>query len=69
MLYSKYQCDQFKNNNINFRVGRAVEPENSAITMTATQAMYFGVKYGDANDNIIASDKIAAGISQTRAVR
>lgn len=65
MLYSKYQCDQFKNNNINFRVGRAVDPENSAITMTATQAMYFGVKYGDANDNIIASEMIPAGISQT----
>lgn len=65
MLYSKYQCDQYRNNNINFRAGQDVQPENSAITMKATQAMYFGVKYGDTGNNINASEKVAAGVAQT----
>ncbi len=65
MLYSKYQCDQYRNNNINFRAGQNVEPENSAITMEATQAMYFGVKYGDTGNNITASGKVAAGTPAT----
>lgn len=65
MLYSRYQCDQYRNNNINFRAGQNVEPENSSITMEATQAMYFGVKYGDTGNNIIASGKVAAGIPAT----
>ena len=65
MLYSKYQCDQYRNNNINFRAGQDVQPANSAITMKATQAMYFGVKYGDTGNNINASEKVAAGVAQT----
>lgn len=65
MLYSKYQCDQYRNNNINFRAGQDVQPENSAITMKATQAMYFGVKCGDTGNNINASGKVAAGVAQT----
>jgi len=65
LLYSKYQCDQYRNNNINFRAGQDVQPENSAITMKATQAMYFGVKYGDTGNNINASGKVAAGVAQT----
>jgi len=65
MLYSKYLCDQFRNNNINFRAGQNVEAADSAITMTAVQAMHHGVKYGDTGSTITTSPLAAAGIAVT----
>ena len=67
MLYSKYQCKKFLNNNINFRVGTndGVLATDSGITITANQAMYPAVKYGDGDAAVISGAKAAAGVSTT----
>lgn len=67
MLYSKYKCNKFLNNNINFRVGTngGVLATNSGITVTASQALYPAVKYGDGDAAVISVEKTAAGIPVT----
>lgn len=67
MLYSKYQCNKFLNNNINFRVGTngGVVSSESGITITANQALYPAVKYGDGDAAVISGAKTAAGVPST----
>lgn len=67
MLYSKYRCDKFINNNINFRVGAngGVPATNTGITITASQALYPAVKYGDGAAAVVSASKTAAGVSVT----
>lgn len=66
MLYSKYQCKKFLNNNINFRAGTDVLATESDITITANQALYPSVKYGDGDAAVIISGaKTMAGIETT----
>lgn len=67
MIYSKYQCSKFLNNNINFRVGTngGVVASNSGITITANQALYPAVKYGDGDAAVISGPKTAAGVATT----
>lgn len=68
MLYSKYECNKFLNNNINFRVGTngGVVASESGISITANQALYPAVKYGDgATAIVISGAKTAAGVSTT----
>ena len=67
MLYSKYLCDKFLNNNINFRCGAGtfdeegnllqggISIEESGITLTANQALYPAVKFGDGDAAVIVS--------------
>ena len=67
MLYSKYKCNKFLNNNINFRVGTngGVPATESSITITASQALFPAVKYGDGDAAIISGAKTAAGVPAT----
>lgn len=67
LMYSKYKCNKFVNNNINFRVGTngGVPAKDSSITITASQAIYPAVKYGDGDAALISADKTAAGVSVT----
>lgn len=67
MLYSKYKCNKFLNNNINFRVGTdgGVLAADTSITITASQALYPAVKYGDGDAAVISAAKTAAGIPVT----
>lgn len=67
MLYSKYKCNKFLNNNINFRVGVSggILAADSGITITAAQALFPAVKYGDGDAAVISADKTAAGIPVT----
>lgn len=67
MLYSKYKCNKFLNNNINFRCGTngGVLATNSGITMTANQALYPAVKFGDGDAAVIAGAKTMAGTPVT----
>ncbi len=67
MLYSKYKCNKFINNNINFRVGTngGVPASDSSITVTAAQALYPAVKYGDGDAAIVSIEKTAAGVPAT----
>ncbi len=67
MLYSKYRCDKFINNNINFRVGTngGVPATETGITITASQALYPAVKYGDGAAAVVSASKTAAGIPVT----
>ena len=60
MLYSKYQCDQFLNDQLAFRCGTPVAIADSTISMAAIQAMWLGVTYGDSGSPQM-SDKRAAG--------
>lgn len=64
MLYSKYECDQFKNDRIAFRCGSAVTQANTTLTLAAVQAMWLGATYGDSGSAVM-SDKKAAGESAT----
>lgn len=67
MLYSKYKCNKFMNNNINFRVGTngGVPASDSSITVTASQAIFPAVKYGDGDAAIVSATKTAAGVPAT----
>jgi hypothetical protein len=67
MLYSKYQCNKFLNNNINFRVGLSdgLSASQSGITMTSNQVLYPAVKFGDGDAAVIAGAKTAAGTAVT----
>lgn len=47
MLYSKYQCDPFLNDQLNFRCGQAVNKADTTLKLSAVQAMWMGVTYGD----------------------
>lgn len=53
MLYSKYLCKKFLNNNINFRPSVNVELEDTGISITANQVIYPAVKYGDGDDAVV----------------
>ena len=67
MLYSKYKCNKFLNNNINFRVGTngGVPAIESDITVTASQALFPAVKYGDGDAAVVSVAKTAAGVPAT----
>lgn len=67
MLYSKYKCNKFLNNNINFRVGTngGVPATESSITVTASQALFPAVKFGDGDAAVISVAKTAAGVPAT----
>lgn len=62
MLYSKYQCDQFTQDNLSFRCGAAIDRNNTGIVVEADQKMYLGVRYGDSAPNMTNS-MINAGVS------
>mgnify|MGYP003571257413 CR=1 FL=1 len=64
MLYSKYLCDQFKNDRLAFRCGSPVAKADAGITMAAVQALYMGVQYGDSGSPVMTS-KTNAGIEAT----
>lgn len=61
MLYSKYLCSKFLNNNINFRAGVNVPATESGITITANQALYPAIKFGDGDAAVVPADKIMGG--------
>jgi len=63
MLYSKYKCKKFLNNNINFRCGTngGVSAINSGISITANQTLYPAVKFGDGDAAVISGAKTDAG--------
>lgn len=67
MLYSKYQCDKFLNNNISFRVGTSggVFAKDCKITVTANQTLYPAIKYGDGDAAISSGRKVSAGEAVT----
>ena len=67
MLYSKYQCKKFLNNNINFRVGAdgGVPATESGIDITANQSLYPAVKYGDGDAAVVSGAKAAGGVTTT----
>jgi hypothetical protein len=47
MLYSKYLCNQFTNNKIQFRCDSTVAEEDCIVTLKANQVFYPAVKFGD----------------------
>lgn len=57
MLYSKYKCNKFLNNNINFRCGTngGLPVSESGISITANQVIYPAVKFGDGDAAVIIS--------------
>lgn len=55
MLYSKYLCKKFMNNNINFRPSVNVQLEDTGISITANQVIFPAVKYGDGDDAVVVS--------------
>ena len=59
MLYSKYQCDQFLNDQIAFRCGSAVAQADTGLTLSAIQAMWLGVTYGDSGSPVMSAKKAA----------
>ena len=67
MLYSKYQCDPFINDQILFRCGDAVELgedqtielQDSLIELKAIQAMWMAVSYGDSGIPQVSTKKMA----------
>lgn len=67
MLYSKYQCSKFLNNNISFRVGTSggVLAKDCKIAVTANQTLYPAIKYGDGDAAISSGKKISAGETVT----
>lgn len=67
MLYSKYQCSKFINNNINFRCGvtGGLAATNSDITVVANQALYPAVKYGDGSAAVVGAPKTMGGTAVT----
>lgn len=78
MLYSKYRCNRFLNNNINFRVGANAVDTNGdgvydaggipvsegGITITASQVLFPAIKYADGKNNVIvmSANKTEAGV-------
>ena len=67
MLYSKYKCKKFLNNNINFRCGTngGVPASNSGITVEANQVLYPAIKFGDGDAAVISGAKTQAGVKAT----
>lgn len=67
MLYSKYKCNKFLSNNINFRCGTngGVPALESGITVTANQALFPAVKFGDGDAAVISGAKTPAGTPVT----
>ena len=65
MLYSKYKCKKFLNNNINFRVGTngGVPASESGISITANQVIYPAVKFGDGDAAVISGPRTDAGVT------
>ena len=63
MLYSKYKCKKFLNNNINFRCGTngGVLASESGISITANQVIYPAVKFGDGDAAVISGPRTNAG--------
>ena len=59
MLYSKYQCDQFLNDQLAFRCGSAVAQADTTIVLSAIQAMWLGVSYGDSGSAVMSAKKAA----------
>lgn len=60
LWYSQYQTIQFRNNNINFRVGASngVSAVNADLTLTASIALYIGARYGDSSTTAVNNGKI-----------
>lgn len=60
LWYSQYQTIQYRNNNINFRVGASngVSAANADLTLTAAIALYIGARYGDTSTSAINNGKI-----------
>lgn len=69
MIYSKYLCDKFLNNNINFRAGVNVPATESGITITANQAIYPAIKFGDGDAAIVSASKIMGGDNSSVTIR
>lgn len=63
MLYSKYRCKKFLNNNINFRCGvnGGLPASESGISITANQVIYPAVKYGDGDAAVVSGPRTDAG--------
>jgi hypothetical protein len=63
MLYSKYRCKKFLNNNINFRCGAngGVPASESGISITANQVLYPAVKFGDGDAAVVSGVRTNAG--------
>lgn len=64
MLYSKYRCGKFLNNEIKFRCGvnGGLPATDSAIEITANQVIYPAIRFGDGVP-YISGEKIKAGKS------
>lgn len=69
MLYSKYLCSKFLNNNINFRAGVNVPATDSGITITANQALYPAIKFGDGDAAVVPAEKIMGGDNNPVTIR
>jgi len=69
MLYSKYRCKKFLNNNINFRCGvgdvyyadGGLPASMSGISITANQVIYPAVKFGDGDAAVVSGPRTSAG--------
>lgn len=69
MLYSKYRCKKFLNNNINFRCGvgdvyyadGGLPASLSGISITANQVIYPAVKFGDGDAAVVSGPRTSAG--------
>ena len=64
MLYSKYFCDQFKNDYIYFRAGKQIPMANTDITVAPVQRMKMAVSYGDSGTPV-SSNMLDANESVT----
>jgi hypothetical protein len=69
MLYSKYTCKKFLNNNINFRCGAngGIPASESGISITANQVLYPAIKFGDGDAAVVVSAP-KANAGETRVV-
>jgi hypothetical protein len=63
LLYSKYQCDQFMNDQITIRCSGNV-PVGTEIVLSPVQTMYLGIQFGDSGSTFM-SDKVNAGDEYT----
>ena len=69
MLYSKYRCKKFLNNNINFRCGvgdtyyadGGLPASMSGISITANQVIYPAIKFGDGDAAVVSGPRTNAG--------
>lgn len=66
MLYSKYKCKKFLNNNINFRCGAndGVPASNNSVTITANQTLYPAFMV-NGEETLVSGAKTDAGTSCT----